>query len=64
MALTHQIRQFLTLVLFLMRNDEANADVPWLHYLPGDIFTKLSMENRLMSKIGAMIDVVYIHFFV
>ena len=41
-----------------MTNDEANADMPWLQDFPGDIFTKLSMENRLMSQIETMFDVV------
>ena len=46
MALTRQIRQFLTLELVFMTNDDANAEMPWLQYLTGDIFTKLYVENK------------------
>ena len=41
-----------------MTNDETNADMPRLQDLPGDIFTKLSVENRYISKKGTMFDVV------
>ena len=58
MALTHQIRQFLTFVLVFMANNDANAEMSWLQDLPRSIFSKLSMENREMSNIGTMIDVV------
>ena len=58
MALTRQIRQFLTLVLVFMINNDANAEIPWLQDLSRDIFIKLSVENREMSKIGTMFDVV------
>ena len=53
MVLTRQIRQFLTLVLVFIENNDANAEMPWLH-----IFTNLSVENREMFKIGTMFDVV------
>ena len=38
MALTHQIRQFLTIVVFLMTNNDANAEMQWLQDLTQDIF--------------------------
>ena len=57
MALARQIRKFLTLVLIFMTNNDANAQMPWLQDLPRDIFSKLSLENREMSEIRAMIDV-------
>ena len=41
-----------------MTNNDANAEMPWLQDLPQDIFSKLSVGNREMSKIGTMIDVV------
>ena len=59
MALTRQLRQFLTLVLVFMTNDDANAEMPLEQDLPGDIFTKLSLENREMSKMWTIFDVVY-----
>ena len=41
-----------------MKNNDANDEMPWLQDLPRDIFKKLFVENREMSKIGTMIDVV------
>ena len=39
MALTHQIKQFLTIVLlFFMTNNDANAEMQWLQDLTQDIF--------------------------
>ena len=58
MTLAHQIRQFLTPVLVFMTNYDTKAEMSWLQDLPRDIFTKLSVENRQMSKIGTMCDVV------
>ena len=58
MTLTRQIRQFLTLVLVFMTNDDANAAMAWLQELPRDIFTKLPVEKRYMSKRRTMFNVV------
>ena len=58
MALTRQIRQFLTLVLVFVTNNYANAKIQWLHDLPRDISMKLSVENRGKSNMGTMFDVV------
>ena len=41
-----------------MINNDANAEMPWLRDLSRDSFTKLSVENREMSKIETMLDVV------
>ena len=38
-----------------MKNNDANAEMPWLQY---NMFEKLSVENRELSKIGTMFDVV------
>ena len=59
MALTHQIRPFPTLVLVFVTNKNANTEMPCLQNVPGNIFTKLSVENREMSKTGTMFDLVY-----
>ena len=53
-----QIRLFLTLMLVFVTNKDANAEMPWLQELPNGIFTMLSVENRDMSKIGTMFDLV------
>ena len=58
MALMRQRRQFLTLVLVFMTNNDANAEMPRLQDLPMDIFSKLSVENREILKIGTIFDVV------
>ena len=56
MALTHQIKPFLTLVLVFVTNKDANAEMTWLQNFPMNILWKLSVENRDMSKIGTMFD--------
>ena len=59
MALTRQIRRFLTNLCWFVTNDDANAEMPELQ----DIFLKLYVENREMSKIGTIFDVVSLWFF-
>ena len=41
-----------------MTNNNVNAEMPWLQDLSMDIFTKFFVENREMSKIISMFDVV------
>ena len=58
MTLRRQIRLFVTLVLFFVTNNDANAEMSSLQDLPMVIFTRLSVENIEMSKIGTMFDLV------